>query len=43
VNNNPIGVTYISSNVGGLSSGGMIGSTIGTISNIVGSVNVGED
>ena len=40
-NNNPIGIAYSSSNVVGLSSGGMIGYTIGTIGNIVGSGNVG--
>ena len=40
-NNNPIGIAYSSSSVGFGASGGMIGSTIGTISNIVGSGSVG--
>ena len=39
-NDNPIGIAYSSSNVGGLSSGGMISSTIRTIGNIVGSGNI---
>lgn len=40
-NNNPIGIVCSSSSVGFGVSGGMIGSTIGTISNIVGSGSVG--
>ena len=40
-NNNPIGIAYSSSSVGFGASGGMIGSTIGTISNIVGNGSVG--
>lgn len=39
-NNNPIGIAYNSPIVGGLSSGGMIGSTSGTLGNIVGSGSV---
>ncbi len=40
-NNNLIGIAYSSSSVGFGANGGMIGSTIGTISNIVGSGSVG--
>ena len=40
-NNNPIGIAYSSSSVGYGWSGGMIASTRGTISNIVGSGSVG--
>jgi len=39
-NNNPIEITYRSSNVGGLSSGGMISSSGGTFSSIAGSGSI---
>ena len=42
-NNNPIGIAYSSSGVGYGWSGGMIASTRGTISNIVGSGSVGGE